>query len=36
MVLPFALWTRPAIKALIIHKFGIEISDRLVGKYLKR
>lgn len=36
MVLPFALWTRPAIKALITHKFGIEISDRLVGKYLKR
>jgi transposase len=36
MVLPFALWTRPAIKALIRQKFGIEMSDRLIGKYLKR
>lgn len=34
--LPFALWTRPAIKALIKARFGIEMQDRLVGKYLKR
>lgn len=34
--LPFALWTRPAIKALIQEKFGVEMQDRLVGKYLKR
>lgn len=36
LVLPFALWTRRAIKALIVEKFGVELSDRLVGKYLKR
>lgn len=34
--LPFALWTRPAIKALIKKRFGVEMQDRLVGKYLKR
>lgn len=34
--LPFALWTRPAIKALIRARFGVEMQDRLVGKYLKR
>lgn len=34
--LPFALWSRPAIKALILERFGIEMQDRLVGKYLKR
>ena len=34
--LPFALWSRPAIKALIRERFGIEMQDRLVGKYLKR
>ena len=36
MRLPFALWTRPAIKALIRERFGVEMQDRLVGKYLKR
>jgi len=36
LVLPFALWTRRAIKALIVEQFGVELSDRLVGKYLKR
>lgn len=36
MSLPFALWTRRAIQALIQAQFGIEVSDRLVGKYLKR
>lgn len=34
--LPFALWTRRAIKALIQEKFGVQMQDRLVGKYLKR
>lgn len=36
MQLPFALWTRPAIKALVAERFGIEMQDRLIGKYLKR
>lgn len=34
--LPFALWTRPAIKALARERLGIELQDRLIGKYLKR
>jgi len=34
--LPFALWTRPAVKTLIKERFGLEMPDRLVGKYLKR
>jgi len=33
MKLPFALWTRPAIKALSKEEFGIEVQDRLVGKF---
>lgn len=36
LCLPFALWTRPAIRALIKERFGIEMQDRLAGKYLKR
>jgi transposase len=36
MKLPFALWSRPAIEALIRDRFGIEMQDRLVGKCLKR
>lgn len=36
MQLPFALWTRRAIKALVLERFGVEMQDRLVGKYLKR
>lgn len=36
MKLPFAMWTRPAIKALIKDRFGLDLQDRLVGKYLKR
>lgn len=36
MKLPFALWTRPAIKALVKERFGIEMQDRLIGKYLQR
>ena len=34
--LPFALWTRRAIQALVEQQFGLQLSDRLVGKYLKR
>ena len=34
--LPFALWTRPAIRALIRNHFGVDLQERLVGKYLKR
>ncbi|WP_254892676.1 winged helix-turn-helix domain-containing protein, partial [Acidithiobacillus thiooxidans] len=34
--LPFALWTRPAIRALIRDHFGVDLQERLVGKYLKR
>jgi hypothetical protein len=29
----FALWTRPAIKALIRERFGVKIHYCLVGKY---
>ena len=36
MKLPFALWARPAIKALVKARFGIAMQDRLIGKYLKR
>jgi len=36
MTLPFALWTRRAIKTLIRTRFGLEVQDRLIGKYLKR
>jgi transposase len=36
MSLPFALWTRRAIQALVVAQFGVEVSDRLIGKYLKR
>ena len=34
--LPFALWTRRAIQALVKAQFNVELSDRLVGKYLAR
>jgi transposase len=34
--LPFALWTRRAIRELLRQAFGLEVSDRLVGKCLKR
>lgn len=34
--LPFALWSRRAIKELVKQEFGVELQDRLVGKYLKR
>jgi transposase len=36
MKLDFALWSRPAIRALVRSHFGIELQDRLIGKYLKR
>ncbi len=34
--LPFALWTRDAVKLLIQRLFGIEMPIRTVGEYLKR
>ena len=36
LTLPFALWTRRAIRDLIRARFGLDVQDRLVGKYLKR
>jgi len=36
MKLPFALWTRDAVKLLIKLRFGIEMPIRTVGEYLKR
>jgi hypothetical protein len=36
LTLPFALWTRRAIRDLIRTLFGWEVQDRLIGKYLKR
>lgn len=34
--LPFALWTRDAVKLLIKHRFKLEMPIRTVGEYLKR
>jgi transposase len=34
--LPFALWTRKAIRQLIKHQYGITMPIRTVGEYLKR
>ena len=34
--LPFALWTRQAIKLHIKESFGVELPIRTVGEYLKR
>ena len=34
--MPFALWTRPAIRALIRDRCGVDLQERLIGKYLKR
>lgn len=34
--LPFALWTRDAVKLLIKQQFSIEMPIRTVGEYLKR
>lgn len=36
LTLPFALWTRRAIRDLIRVRFGLDRQDRLIGKYLKR
>ena len=36
MRLPFALWTRDAVKQLIRQWFGIQMPIRTVGEYLKR
>jgi transposase len=36
MKLPFALWTRDAVKLLIRQWFGIAMPIRTVGEYLKR
>jgi transposase len=36
MKLPFALWTRDAVKLLIQQWYGIEMPIRTVGEYLKR
>ena len=34
--LPFALWTRDAVRDLIAQRTGLEVSVRTVGRYLKR
>lgn len=33
--LPFALWTREAVQQLISREFGVEVSVRTVGRYLR-
>lgn len=33
--LPFALWTREAVQRLIPREFGVEVSVRTVGRYLR-
>jgi len=32
--LPFALWTREAVRHLLAHRFGVEVSVRTAGRYL--
>jgi transposase len=34
--LPFALWTREAVRDLIAQRYGIHVSVRTVGRYLER
>jgi len=34
--LPFYLWTREAVAQLIEHRFGIQLSNWTVGRYLER
>jgi transposase len=34
--LPFALWSRAAVRALIAYRCGVELAVRTVGKYLAR
>jgi transposase len=34
--IPHALWTRRAVRALILKEFAIELAERTVGEYLRR
>lgn len=34
--LPFALWSRAAVRELILHRFGISLAVRTMGTYLAR
>ena len=34
MKMPFALWTREAVRQLILERFGVELAVRSVGEYL--
>jgi transposase len=34
--LPFALWSRAAVQALVLDRFGIRLAVRTTGTYLKR
>jgi len=34
--MPFALWTREAVRDLIVHRYGIRLSVWTVGRYLRR
>ena len=36
MKMPFALWTREAVRQLILERFGIGLAVRSVGEYLGR
>jgi len=33
--LPFALWTRAAVRQLIFERYGLDLSEKTVGRYLK-
>ena len=34
--LPFALWSRPAVRELILRRFGVRLAVRTMGTYLAR
>jgi transposase len=34
--LPFALWSRPAVRELILRRFGVRLAARTMGTYLAR
>jgi len=34
--MPFALWTRSAIRQLVIDRYGVRLATRTLGSYLKR
>ena len=36
VLLPFALWTREAVRDLIARRFGIRVSVWTVGRYLRK